>query len=210
MPKKAASKKAASERRSPGKKKPASRQARSGTPTTVHTLSDAHRRILDVWRTTPGMLQLEAYLAVYPNGTRRAAHANAYKVFNAPAARDYLRERDSEALARANVKHERIIREIADLAFLDPIDFVDDEGNVRSLSDMPPDARRAIAGIKVRTQKAPDGSETVTREVKFADKNSALDKLMRHAGLYKDTTGDLPVLVLRNLTGDRSRDPDPA
>lgn len=74
------------------------------------------------------------------------------------------------ALVRSNVKH-----------FV-----IDDSGDVDLADGAPDDAFRAVASIKhkIRT----DADKSVTREVelKLWDKNSAIDKAMRHLGIFKD------------------------
>lgn len=82
---------------------------------------------------------------------------------------------------RCRVAADRVIRELAAVAFADIGDVLDEDGRLLPWSEIPPPARRAIARITVR--RCRDGSETVT--VVMRPKLAALDKLARHLGLYR-------------------------
>lgn len=80
------------------------------------------------------------------------------------------------ALGRAEVTAERLVQELANIAFLDPYDVIDDNGHMRPLRDMPAHVRRAIGGLKITTK---DGERffQVTTEPKILDKMKAIELL---------------------------------
>ncbi len=81
---------------------------------------------------------------------------------------------------------ERVLKEMVRLAFYDITQIlnVDNQGNVtmRDPTSLPEDLRRAIVGIKPIQI-----GDTRTWEVKFADKQKALDSLGRYLQMFKDT-----------------------
>ena len=85
------------------------------------------------------------------------------------------------ALVRSNVKHFKI----------------DDNGSVELASDAPPDAFRAVASVKHKIRSDDDGNVMREVELKLWDKNSAIDKAMRHLGIFNDkldvTSGQKPL-----------------
>jgi phage terminase small subunit len=88
------------------------------------------------------------------------------------------------ASKRAGIALDDLLRELAAIAFLDPLEVFEDNGTVKPLSEMSEEARRAIAGIKRKEISGPQMEET-TIEVKLLDKLGALEKLMRHLGGYE-------------------------
>jgi hypothetical protein len=87
---------------------------------------------------------------------------------------------------------ERVLDEITRHAFYDITQIlnVDNQGNVtmRDPTSLPEDLRRAIVAIKPIQI-----GDTRTWEVKFADKQKALDSLARYLQMFKDT------LVVENV-----------
>lgn len=101
-------------------------------------------------------------------GSRLLANANIDK---------HIRDLMDARAHRTLISQDKVIRELSRLALFDPSDAYDDAGNLKPIKDMSPDIRAAIASIKHLT----DG----TLEVRFWDKNSSLDKLMKHLGMFE-------------------------
>lgn len=107
-----------------------------------------------------------------------------------------LRARVDELLAkraaRTGVNQDRVIRELARIAFLDPTELANiNEGTI--LDNTTEDDRAALASVKVKS-----GEDFTEREIRFADKLKALELLGKHLGMYTDKvdiTGPLPVIV---------------
>lgn len=98
--------------------------------------------------------------------------------------RAYIDERMAEHSRRTGVNQERIIRELARIAFLDPTKLVNmNEATVKA--DATEDDTAAIASVKVKTIPFEDG-EGVEREVRFADKIKALELLGKRFGMWID------------------------
>lgn len=93
-----------------------------------------------------------------------------------------IRARIDKAIAersrRTGVNADRVVRELARLAFVDPTQLVDFKSG-KVLPDASEDDRAALAGIKIK--KLDTGVE---REVKIADKVKALELLGKHVGLF--------------------------
>jgi phage terminase small subunit len=109
-----------------------------------------------------------------------------------PAFARALETRRKEVDDERVISEERVIDELASIAFADIIDFYDEKGNLRKLRDIPPHARRAIVGISQRMLGSGDDGEIVT-EYKLADKLNALEKLGKKLKLFSDQGGDTNV-----------------
>ncbi len=92
-----------------------------------------------------------------------------------------------ERAARTGITADRVVQELANLAFFDPADIYTSDGALKPITDIPPAARSAIAGLEINELHDSDG-QPIGRAVKLRliDRLGALDKLMRHLGQYQD------------------------
>lgn len=93
-------------------------------------------------------------------------------------------ERMAELSRRTGVTQERIIRELARIAFLDPTKLADmNEATIRKGATV--DDRAAIQSIRVKQIPTQDGMG-IEREIRFADKIRALELLGKRFGMWVD------------------------
>jgi len=133
---------------------------------------------------------VEEYL-VDLNATQAAIRAgysvkNADKIGPELLGKTRVAEAIKQAMAkrsrRTGINQDRVLRELATIAFADMADFVQvvDDGSkvvALELDKIPPDKRGAIASIK-------QGANGI--DVKLNDKVKALELLGRHLGMYND------------------------
>lgn len=106
-----------------------------------------------------------------------------------PYVRKVLTDHYRAVIAKTGATVERVWEEITYQAFLDPAVFYDADGNVRPMHEIPEAARRALTGMKVKTGTIGEDGEFTERELKYANKDAALDKLMRlHRMVDNDKT----------------------
>lgn len=79
---------------------------------------------------------------------------------------------------------ERLIQEFAYSAFLDPIEYYDDEGKLLDISKMPEGARRALTGMEITTLE--DGTPIRTAKIKYESKHKHLESLAKHLDMFKE------------------------
>ena len=135
---------------------------------------------------------IEEYL-VDLNATQAAIRAgyspeSAYSIGDENLKKPVIKNAIDKALAersrRTGINQDRILLELAKIAFLNPIDVIDmDEATIRG--DANREDTAAIASVKVKTIPTPDGN-IVEREVKTYDKLKALEQIGRHLGMWKD------------------------
>lgn len=100
-----------------------------------------------------------------------------------PQIRAYIDERMAEHSRRTGVNQDRIIRELARIAFLDPTRLVNmNDATVRA--DASEDDTAAIASVKVKETSG--DVDSIEREVRFADKIKALELLGKRFGMWID------------------------
>lgn len=106
----------------------------------------------------------------------------------------------AERSRRTGINQDRVIRELAKVAFLNPVDVIDmDEATIRGEANR--DDTACIASVKVKTIPTDDGTIT-EREVKTYDKLKALELLGKHLGMFTDKVkleGGLPVVLYDDI-----------
>lgn len=113
----------------------------------------------------------------------RSARNIAHELMHKPAIRDQIDAALADRSRRTGVNADRVLRELARIAFIDPVDLIDEDARIKSEATR--DDRAAIAGVRVKRSAGKDG-ESVDREVKLVDKNKALELLGKHLAMFSD------------------------
>lgn len=101
-----------------------------------------------------------------------------------PNIRAYIDKAIAERSRRTGINQDRVIRELARIAFVNANDVIDiDEATLKQGATE--DDTAAIASVKVKTIPTKDGEGT-EREIKLTDKLKALELLGKHLGMFKD------------------------
>jgi phage terminase small subunit len=98
---------------------------------------------------------------------------------------------------------ERVLTEVARIAYSDPLHALAEDGTPRTLKDIPEATRRAISKIKVRIDN--EGARIV--EFAFWDKPKGLEMLGKRLGLFRDKVeltgeGGEPLQIVVNTYKD--------
>lgn len=134
-----------------------------------------------------------------PQSAKEIGHENLTK----PHIRARIDERMAEISKRTGVNQERIIRELARIAFVNGPDVINlDDATV--LQGATKDDTAAIASVKVKRIPTQDGMG-IEREIRFADKIKALELLGKRHGMWIDRQqidGAIPVQIVDNVPRD--------
>lgn len=121
-----------------------------------------------------------------------------------------VKEIQAEHANRFAITHERVLLEIARLALFDPRNLFREDGTPKPINELDDNTAAAIAGLEVLEEFEGSGKDRkfigYTKKYKVADKNSALEKLAKHLGLYeKDNKQKTdPVAELLQQLGGRT------
>lgn len=157
----------------------------NNSPRLTETRKAKIEQFVDLYRGGPDNLRgsaVSCYQAIYPKcksagAARRAAHT----LYAHPYTQTLLSAKTLEVAKKADITQDRVLREVAAIALFDPRKLFEDDGSPKPLSELDDATAAAISGIK----KIKIGDDWDVVEYKIADKNSALEKLMRHLGLYQ-------------------------
>lgn len=114
-----------------------------------------------------------------------------------------IARRRAEVLVAAQEKTsltvEGVLEELRRIVHADPRKFFDKDGNLLPITDLDDATVAALAGVEVVEEFAGRGENReligYIKKVKFWDKNSAIDKAMKHLGLFEKDNKQKPVVV---------------
>jgi len=100
-----------------------------------------------------------------------------------------IEKRQKELQEKSGITQERVLRELALVAFLDPRKFFDKNGKMKKIHELDEDQAKALDGWDVDTTKNGTRSVTVTK-IKMVDKLGALNTIAKILGMFReDPTG---------------------
>lgn len=87
---------------------------------------------------------------------------------------------------KTKITNERVLIEIARIAFNDPRRAFDQNGNLLPIKDWPEDVAAAISSIKINETKIAGSDDGVitTKEIKFWSKDKQLELAGKHLGMF--------------------------
>lgn len=121
------------------------------------------------------------------------------ELLSKPRVKEAIDKALAERSRRTGISQDRVLLEIAKIAFLNPIDVIN-MAEATVLDEANRDDTAAIASVKVKTIPTEDGDIT-EREVKFYDKLKANELLGKHLGTFKekDVTVNIGVTIVDDI-----------
>jgi len=139
-----------------------------------------------------GFVKYKAFQAVYTNQSDSSSRGNTWQFFTRPWVKEEIERRMKSSRQRFDVSQETLVQELAAIGFArlsNLLDVQEDGTAVVNLKNLGEAERAAISEITVDEYQEGHGEEArpVKKvKIKLHDKNAALEKLMRHMGLFKD------------------------
>jgi len=115
-----------------------------------------------------------------------SASVTASRWLKVPAVATAIATLDARRLQKLDISAERVLQEIAKLAYYDNARLYDENGAripVHQLDEM---TRAAVASVEDETTEGPCRVTTRTQKIKMADRLKALELLGRHQKLFTD------------------------
>ncbi len=131
------------------------------------------------------LIDLNATQAVIRAGysVKRASEIG-YQLLQKTTVQQAISEKMAERSKRTGVNQDRIVLELAKIAFVNAADVIDPE-NATIKEDASLDDTAAIQSVKVKVIPTKEG-EGVEREIRLNDKLKALELLGKHLGMWND------------------------
>lgn len=95
---------------------------------------------------------------------------------------------------RTHITADRVLQELARIAFFDPRKLLNEAGHPKSLTELDDDTAAAVAGLDLLEEYRGTGEERqfvgYVKKFKIADKNTALTNAMKHLGILTERIGN--------------------
>lgn len=156
-------------------------------------LTEKQKRFIEEYLIDLNATQAAIRAGYSPNSARDIGSENLTK----PDIRARIDEALAERSKRTGINADRVLREIARIAFVNAADVINfDSATIAEGASE--DDTAAIASVKVKTIPTEDG-EGVEREIRLCDKLKALELCGKHLGMFKDNPeANAPVTVVIN------------
>lgn len=121
-------------------------------------------------------------------------------------------ELTAKQAAKQEITAERVLAELARLAFHDPRKFFNADGSLKDITALDDETAMAVAGMDVYEEFEGRGKDRAsvgqTKKLKLADKGQNLERLGRYLKLFTDNvnhSGDVTVACVDRLLNARKR-----
>lgn len=122
------------------------------------------------------LIDLNATQAAIRAGySKKTAEVIGYENLTKPYIAEKIQERRNELKESAEIDQAWVLERYKRLAEVDPADFLNDNGSLKAIHDMPKKVRYAIQGLDI--------SETDVKKIKMSDKKATLDSIAKLLGL---------------------------
>lgn len=201
-------------------KKKATQAKQTGAKRDEYGLTMKQRQFADLYRGGPNEVRGNAaacYQEVYPRASKASAETKGPAMVRNVQVSEYLALRAAEASEQSDITQERVLREVGRIALCDVRRVFDERGGLRHPHDWDDETAAAVSSVEVVTKVLPTPRDEppeieYVHKIRFWDKNSAAEKLMKHLGMFeadnrqKSPLDDLPrdvlALILSRLRGD--------
>lgn len=146
--------------------------------------------------------------AIRAGYSANTAAEQGYQLLNDNDVSAHICELRAKQQERTDISADKVLKEVARLAFSDIRNYYDDNGFLKLPKDLSDDAAAALSGIDIDElwgmgmggDKEKIGE---TKKIKLHSKSDGLEKLMKHLGLYgKDNQQKAPVINISNLSDE--------
>lgn len=122
----------------------------------------------------------KAYKAAHPDCTESTARTEGSRWLADPNIQEKIYAAKAERAKRTRVTQDRVVTELARIAFLDPRGAFTDKGDLLQPHKLPTKVARAVKGIDVSVIGLDDQAVGLTKKVRFESKVRALEVLLEH------------------------------
>ena len=128
--------------------------------------------------------------AIRAGYSEKTAYSIGHENLSKPEIAEAIAEAQKQRSERTQITQDRVLQELARIGFSDLRKALTSNGALRDPQDWDDDTAAAISSLEVVTntgsEKDDDGRKIIehTHKIKVWDKNSALEKLGKHLGMY--------------------------
>ena len=148
--------------------------------------------------------------AIRAGYSKKTANEQGARLLAKASVQQAIAERIKARSERVQITQDTVLNELAKIALFDPRKLFDASGALLHPSQWSDESAGAVASLEILEEFDGTGGERkligLTKKLKFWDKNSALEKAMKHLGLFEadnrqnNLLSELPRDVLQAMT----------
>jgi len=140
------------------------------------------------------ILFVESYIANGGNATQAAisagysektAQEQSSRLLSNVIVSQMIAKRQQELADKYALTTDSVIRALGNIVHLDPRAYFNQDGSLKRIVDLDDRAAAALASVEVDELREEGAVVGVTQKIKFWDKNSAIEKAMKHLGMFE-------------------------
>lgn len=120
----------------------------------------------------------------------QGAEVTGSKLLRNPKVSAVIAEKHGKRLEKLEISADRVLQELAKLAFFDPRKLFNSDGSPKQILELDDDTAASVAGLEVNELFEGDGDQKhaygLVKKIKIADKGHNLERLGRHLKLFTD------------------------
>lgn len=128
--------------------------------------------------------------AIRAGYSEKTAEVIGFENLRKPKITEEIEKRIKDREKRTEITQDRVLNEIAKLAFFDPRKLFHSDGRPKEITELDDETAACIAGLDVLEQYEGSGDNRVfigyVKKYKLADKKGSLELLGRHLGMWRD------------------------
>lgn len=153
-------------------------------------MTDAQKRFCDEYLID--LNATRAYKVAYKRCKKdETANVNGSKLLRNTKVKEYIAQKQAEIQKRTEITQDKVIKELAKIAFGDIRKLYTENGALRNIIDLEDDIAGAISGVETFEEYEGRGADREyigdTKKVKMIDKTKALELIGKHLGMFKET-----------------------
>lgn len=119
---------------------------------------------------------------------------------------EYILEKQKEIQERTEITQDKVIKELANIAFLDIRKLYNESGGLKNIQDIDEETVKAVSSLETLEEYDSRGENREKigniRKVKLLDKTKALELLGKHLGMFSDVNVNLKNAIQVELIDD--------
>ena len=124
------------------------------------------------------------HAAIRAGYSKKTAHVQGHALLKKPKIQAYIQERMNKRAERTGITQDRVLNEIAKMAFVNAKSLFDENGHLKKINELPDDITAAISGIDISEARSNDSVAISVKKIKFWDKRGSLELLGKHLKLF--------------------------
>lgn len=125
--------------------------------------------------------------AIRAGYSAKTAHVQGTRLLGIARVSEAVAEAQKEREQRTRITADRVLQELARIAFFDPRKAYNEDGSVKPIPEMDDDTAAAVAGFEVNeVNSGGDSPVGVIKKIRFSSKDTAITLAMRHLGMLRD------------------------